>query len=562
MNASHTKTVGQIVIDALVAQGVRRAFCVPGESYLGLMEAVRELGAGFDLVVCRHEGGAAYMAEAAARVSGLPGVCMVTRGPGACNASIGLLTAQHEGTPLLLLVGDVTSGSKGLGAFQDIDLGAFYGGMAKQVFELTHASSAETVMRQALRVAMSGKPGPVVVAFPEDVQFESVVPRGILPETVQPIEPAASCVAQVARQLRQAKAPLFLLGGTQWSPAACEEIARLALRLQLPVATTFRRQELIDNESPSFVGSIGVVTPPRLSEYLEQADLIVLVGGQLGEIETARYSRLTAPRDNRFFVQVGPQIEGLGLVLQPNLPITSDMESFCRALTLAMAAVDLPAPAWAGHTRELRTAFEAFRRPVVFPGKVNPGVAVQALSRVLPPSTICTLGAGNYTHFVLRHHLLRPADTLLAPVCAPMGYSVPAAIAAAMEAPEREVLAYAGDGCFLMNAQELVTAVQRRLRLSVVVLNNGIYGAIRMHQELKYPGRPIAIALHNPDFLLFAQSMGMPARRVLDHAALADTWLEMRRATDGPFLIELPTDPEIISPAKVIAAPVAMAGQP
>ena len=550
-----SRTVGQVVIDALRAQGIRRAFCVPGESYLGILEAVRELGDGFDLVVCRHEGGAAYMAEASARMDGLPGVCMVTRGPGACNASIGIHTARHEGTPLLLLVGDVTAGSKSQAAFQDIDLPGFYGSMAKQVFQVDHAASVETVMRQAFRVAISGKPGPVVIAFPEDVQFESVTPRGILPETLQPIAPAASLVSQVLARLRAAKAPLLLLGGSQWPEAARRDVADFAQAMQLPVASTFRRLELFDNESPCYVGSIGVVTPPALAGYLEQADVIMLLGGQLGEIETARYSRLTSVSEQLFFVQVGPQIESLGLALQPNLAITSDMPCFCAALASAPA---LAAPSWAGTTRELRAAFEQFRQPVQFAGKVNPAQAVMALSQSLPGGMVCSLGGGNYTHFVLRHHRFRPGDVLLAPICAPMGYSVPAAIAAAIADPQREVLAYAGDGCFLMNAQELVTAVQRKLRLSIVILNNGIYGAIRMHQELKYPGRPIATALHNPDFIKYAEAMGLPARRVEDHGQLVATWHALRASTDGPFLIELITDPDIISPAKLIAAATAV----
>lgn len=545
------RTVGQVVIDALLAQGIRRAFCVPGESYLGILEAVRELGDGFDLVVCRHEGGAAYMAEATARMGGLPGVCMVTRGPGACNASIGIHTARHEGTPMLLLVGDVTSGTKSRAAFQDIDLAGFYGSMAKQVFQVDHAASIETVMRQAFRVAMSGKPGPVVIAFAEDVQFESVTPLGILPEVVQPVAPAASLVSQVLARLRAAKAPLLLLGGTHWPEAARRDLAQFVQAMPLPVASTFRRLELFDNDHPCYVGSIGVTTPAALAAYLEQADMILLLGGQLGEIETARYSRLTSVRDDRYFVQVGPQIEALGLALQPQLAITSDMACFCAALAGTPALAE---PAWTGRTRELRTAFEKFRQPVDFPGKVNPAQAVMALSQTLPADMVCSLGGGNYTHFVLRHHRFRPGDMLLAPICAPMGYSVPAAIAAAIAQPQREVLAYAGDGCFLMNSQELVTAVQRRLRLSILILNNGIYGAIRMHQELKYPGRPVATDLHNPDFLKYAEAMGMPARRVVDHRELVETWHALRSSTDGPFLIELMTDPEVISPAKLIVA--------
>ncbi len=544
------RTVGQIVVDAMRAHGVNRAYCVPGESYLGILDAVRELGTAFDLVVCRHEGGAAYMAEASGRLSGRPGVCMVTRGPGACNASIGLHTAQHEGTPMLLLVGDVTTGTKGRVAFQDIDLGSFYGAIAKKVFQVAHPGETATVMRQAFQVALAGKPGPVVVALPEDVQFESVPYSAMRAVRNQDMVPGAAAVGQLLEQLRKATRPLFLLGGTKWSDPARAEFLEFAERFQVPVASTFRRLDLMHNASPSYVGSIGVVTPPALAAYLVKSDLIVLLGGQLGEIETARYSRLTQAEPGRYFVHVAPYAEELGLVLQPDLAISSDMGPICRALA---CAAPLPQPAWAAQRQQLKAAYDDYCRPVQFAGRINPGSAVQMLQEMLPAGAIITLGAGNYTHFVLRHHAFQTPNSLLAPICAPMGYSVPAAIAAALEAPGREVVAYAGDGCFLMNAQELVTAAQRKLRLSVILLNNGIYGSIRMHQELKYPGRAIATELHNPDFVAFANAMGIPARRVREPGELVAAWQELRAAHEGPILIEMQTDPEIIAPQKIIA---------
>jgi acetolactate synthase-1/2/3 large subunit len=550
------RTAGQVVVDTLLSNGITRGYCVPGESYLGLLEAVREVGDAFDLVVCRHEGGASYMAEASGRMTGLPGVCMVTRGPGACNAAIGLHTAQHEGTPLLLLVGDVTTGTKGRSAFQDIDLKAFFGGIAKKVFQVESAESVEHVMRQALQVAMAGKPGPVVVALPEDIQFVSVETTPILPIGPVVTAPSNEAIATLLTKLQSATKPLLVVGGTQWSPQARADILSFAERLDLPLACTFRRQDLVDNDSPCFVGSIGVITPPALSSYLEETDLLVLLDGQLGEIETARYSRLTSVDEGRYFVHVSPAVEELGLVLQPNLAIASAVEPVCRAL---VAAPTVDNAAWSGRRRQLREAYLAFRRPVEFQGRINPGHAIERLSRELPPDSVVTLGAGNYTHFVLRHHELRVAATLLAPVCAPMGYSVPAGIAAALEAPEREVVAYAGDGCFLMNSQELVTAAQRKLRLCIVMLNNGVYGSIRMHQELKYPGRPIATSLHNPDFLLYAQSMGIPSRRVQQQDDLVDAWRQLRKNYDGPIFIELVTDADIISPAKLIESAPATA---
>jgi acetolactate synthase-1/2/3 large subunit len=557
MNAAtntRSRTVGQVVIDTLRAYGVNRAYCVPGESYLGILEAVRELGDAFDLVVCRHEGGAAYMAEASGRMTGLPGVCMVTRGPGSCNATIGLHTALHEGTPLILLVGDVTTGTKGRVAFQDIDFGSTFGGVSKAVLQIDRADSAAGVMRQAFQVAMAGKPGPVVVAITEDVQFETVQATLPLVQWNEPMAPGLDAIAQLSQRLSQAHHPLFVVGGTKWTASARADLQAFAERFQVPVASTFRRLDLMDNACPNYVGSIGVVTPTELGTYLKECDLLVLMGGEFGEIETARYNRLTEVTADRYFVHAAPIMEEFGLVLQPNLAVTTDMGPLCRAL-VEMAPVTKAS--WAKKTQALRLAYEAFCQPVQFEGRINPAVAVEMISEFLPADAVITLGAGNYTHFALRHHQYRAAISLLAPICAPMGYSIPAAIAAALEAPDRDVVAYAGDGCFLMNAQELVTAVHRKLNLTVVLLNNGLYGSIRMHQELRYPGRPIATHLHNPDFQAYAAAFGLPSRQVREPKEVIAAWKELRKAHAGPILIEMLTDPAIISPQRIIEDPKA-----
>jgi len=545
-------TVGQVVIDTLRAYGVNRAYCVPGESYLGILEAVRELGDAFDLVVCRHEGGASYMAEASGRMTGLPGVCMVTRGPGSCNATIGLHTALHEGTPLILLVGDVTTGTKGRVAFQDLDFRSTFGGVAKAVLQIDRADDAAGVMRQAFQVAMAGKPGPVVVSVTEDVQFETVQATLPLVQWNEPMAPGAGAVAQLSERLSQARKPLFVVGGTKWSASARADLQAFAERFNVPVASTFRRQDLIDNACPSYVGTIGGASPPPLEAYLKDCDLLVLMGGEFGEIETARYSRLTEVTAERFFVHAAPIVEKFGLVLQPNLAITTDMGPLCQALVAMASVANAP---WVKKTQELRLAYEAFCEPVKFEGRINPGVAVEMISEFLPADAVITLGAGNYTHFALRHHQYRTANSLLAPICAPMGYSIPAAIAVALEAPDRHVVAYAGDGCFLMNAQELVTAVHRKLNLTVMLLNNGLYGSIRMHQELRYPGKPIATHLHNPDFQAYAAAFGLPSRQVREPKEVMAAWKELRKTHAGPILIEMLTDPAIISPQRIIEDP-------
>ncbi|WP_126282998.1 thiamine pyrophosphate-dependent enzyme [Burkholderia stagnalis] len=549
-NSSTTFSVGHAVVKSIVEHGVQRAFCVPGESYLAILEAIREQGEAFDLVVCRHEGGAAYMAEAAGRITGKPGICMVTRGPGACNAAIGVHTAQHEGTPMILLVGDVTRGTKGQFAFQDVDLQRLYGGMAKEVLEILAPNDVHDVMDRAFRIATTGRPGPVVIGVPEDVQFDEAPSR----DSVDRAKPDQATtpglgMTQVVDRLAAAQRPLIVVGGTGWTKQASLQLARLAERLGVPIASTFRRHDLLDNRSESYVGSIGIFTPPALADYLATTDLVISISGTFGEIETARYKRMVTPSPSRYLVHVARDEAEFDSAVVPNLTIVSDAQNFCSALDHQVLA---PNSSWERQRQTLRASYLAYSEPVNFGNHINPGSAVSALAQRLPDHTVVTLGAGNYTHFVLRHHPFRELDTLLAPICAPMGYSIPAAIAAALQCPAREVVAYAGDGCFLMNAQELVIAVKRRLKLTVILMNNGIYGSIRMHQEFKYPGRAIATDLDNPDFVLFATSMGMAACRIDDPRDLPEVWLKMRLSTEGPIFIEMSTDPAIINTERLI----------
>lgn len=543
-----TRTGGQIVVDILTANGIDRAYCVPGESYLGVLDAVREAGNTFDLHVCRHEGGAAYMAEAYACLTGKPGVCMVTRGPGACNATIGIHTAEQEGVPMILLVGHTTTGTEGRVAFQEIDLQALYGGMAKQVFIAEHAEDIAGIMEEAVALSLSGRPGPVVVGLPEDIQTSAVAAERPKPVEIERPAPEAAQLQQLGVLLAEAKAPLLLLGGMGWQDAARERIAAFAKILNLPTAVSFRRLDLIDNDHPCFVGSLGVGPDPGLVTYAGSADLLILLGGQVGEIETMRFQKLIEGEE-RNVVHIAADRSMFGKVIEPDLAIQADVNAFCAALD--DVAVD-PAPDWSDQLADLRAGYEAYRKPVSFPGRKNPGDAVAALSDLVPADTVVTMGAGNYTHFVLRHHLFRSAHTLLGPINAPMGSSVPAAIAAAQLYPEREVLAYAGDGCFLMNAQELVMAAKQKLRLTVIIFNNGLYGSIRMHQEMNFPGQAIATDIDNPDFVAFADSMNIPAERIEHVHELTGAYRRLREKHAGPILIEMLTDPDITTPQATV----------
>ncbi len=544
------RTGGEVVADALLAWGVTRGFCVPGESYLGLLGALDRARNAFDLVVCRHEGSAAYMAEAYGRMTGRPGVCLVTRGPGASNALIGVATAAQESTPMVLIIGNVSTGSEGRFAFQEIDVKSVFGSVAKWVGVVQRPTDIPHMVGRALSVATSGRPGPVVLAVPDNVQFERVTAPAPVYRPRPAMVASAESVARVSELVSASERPLLLLGGNGWNGDACADIAAFARAHDLPVATTFRRNDLIGAENPSYVGSFGPGVHPAMVAYAAECDLLMLVGGRLGEIETGRYAYLSSPDAHRTFIHAAALSDEFGEVLEPDLAIVTDVAPLCSSL----AALDPPAARpWADRRAALRSSFEAYREPVDFGDKPNPGRAVVALQGVLPDDAIVTMGAGNYTHFVLRHHRFQSRGTLYAPLSAPMGYSIPAAVSAALEHPDREVVAYVGDGCFFMNPQELTTAAARNLRLTVVMFNNGIYGSIRMHEELAEPGMAVATQLHNPDFQVLAKSLGIAARRVTEPADVAVAYEELRAEGKGPIFIELVTDPEVITPQMTIA---------
>lgn len=541
---------GQAIAGHLARAGISRGFCVPGESYLGLLAALDEQGDDFDLVVCRHEGGAAYMAEAYGRLTGKPGLCLVTRGPGACNAMIGVSTAWQESTPMILIIGHVSTGTAERFAFQEVDPRAMFSGISKWVGVVERAADIPHMITRAIRISVSGRPGPVVLAVPDDALLQDVpVQHG--PKIERPARvPAPDDMERVAEMLGAAKSPLVVLGGNGWDRAACRDVTAFAARFDLPVTTTFRRNDLIDNRSNHYIGSFGPVPHPALIAQARQSDLIMLLGGRLSEIETGRYQFLCAPEPHRRFIHAAPLDDEFGEVLAPDLAMTTDV----RPLAAALAA--LPAPAatpWSAKRRALRESFERYHAPVDFGALANPAVAVRSLQAQLPDGAVICAGAGNYSHFILRHHQYHHPGTLLAPLSAPMGYSVPSAICAAMVRPDTEAVAYVGDGCFFMNPQELVLAVKRSLPVTVVLFNNGIYGSIRMHQELSKTAIGVATTLDNPDFQSLARAFGMASRRLTDPAEVGQAYCDLRAGTSGPILIELMTDPEIINTQMTIS---------
>ncbi len=543
------RTGGQILADQLLLQGSELAFCVPGESYLALLDGLYGHRERFRIVNCRHEGAAANAADAYGKLTGRPGVCMVTRGPGATHAAVGVHTAMQDSTPLLLLVGQVARHERGREAFQELDYEAVFGPMAKWAHELTDAASIPEVLARAYSVATSGRPGPVVIALPEDVLAEQAeVPDGA-PHVAYQTGPDHGQLRQLEQRLEAAERPFVLVGGGPWDAEACERFTAWALASGLPVAATFRRQDLVDNTSPCYVGDVGIGVNPRLAQRVRDCDLLIVIGARLTEIETQGYTLPSPPPHTpQPLVHVHPDADELGRVYVPDLSILGGV----RELAAALRPVD--GGRWAAWTAAARADYEAHLRHAPAPGAgVDMGDVVAHLRGALPPDAVLTNGAGNFSGWLARFYQWRRFGTQLAPQSGAMGYGVPAAIAAQVLHPERLVVALAGDGDFEMYEAELATAMQEGLPIVVIVVNNSTYGTIRMHQERRYPERVIATDLRNPDFVALARAHGAHGERVLD-AADFPAALTRAREAGGPALIELVTDPEALTPHASLSA--------
>ncbi|MDB5962803.1 MAG: thiamine pyrophosphate protein domain protein TPP-binding [Massilia sp.] len=539
-----SRTGGQILVDALKINHVEHAFCVPGESYLPVLDALYDARAQIQLTVCRQEGGAAYMADAYGKMTGRPGICFVTRGPGATNASVGVHTAFQDSTPMILFIGQVGSDCVEREAFQEIDYRRMFGEMAKWVASIDRADRIPEFVNRAFQVATSGRPGPVVLALPEDVLTDLASVADALPHKPVQASPAADQIESLRAMLASAERPLLVLGGSTWDAAACERVERVAERLQLPVAVSFRRQDLFDNRHPNYAGDVGIGINPKLAERVRGADLLIVAGARLGEMTTGSYTLLDPARPQAQLVHVHPGAEELGRVYQAALQINSGMPQFVAALE-ALAGID--GSRWAGWTRDANADYRANLLSQPTPaGSFDFGAAMHWLNETLPRDAILCNGAGNYSGWVHRFYQYGRFRTQLAPTNGSMGYGVPAAVAAKIIEPQRTVVAFAGDGCYMMNGQELATAVQYGAAIIIVVLNNGMYGTIRMHQEMRYPERISGTELVNPDFAALAQAYGAHGEvveRTEDFAAA----FERARAAGKPALIEVRIDPEIIT---------------
>jgi acetolactate synthase-1/2/3 large subunit len=542
-----SRTGARILVDQLVVHGVDVAFCVPGESYIAVLDALRD--APIRLVVARHEAGAANMAEAYGKLTGRPGICFVTRAPGATHAATGVYTAFQDSTPLILFVGQVPLEHRGREAFQELDYDEAFGAMTKLALEVEEPAHFPEATARAFQTAGSGRPGPVVVALPEDVLSDEADVEDAAPYSLARPAPSVEDLARARELLSAAARPLIVVGGGAWSPQAAADLRTFAEASALPVAASFRRQDYIDNMSPSYAGVLTIGHDRSLAQRLREADLLLVIGSRLGDIATRGYTTLEPPRIPQTLVHVHADPEELGRVFQPDLPIVADSAEFLAA---ACALEPIDGSHRASWTESAHADFLASLRHQRGPGDLDIGDAMQHLRERLPEDAILTNGAGNYTVWCHRFYAFRRYRTQLAPCSGAMGYGIPAAIAAKVLHPGRTVVCISGDGDFLMSGHELAAAVQEELPIIVLVVNNGMYGTIRMHQERLFPGRVVGTDLVNPDFAAWAHAFGAYGEVVLRSEDFADAF-ERALAQHRPALLELRVDSEAITPRQTLS---------
>lgn len=538
---------GKVLIDQLEAQGATAAFTVPGESFLAALDGLHDSNR-IKTIICRQEGGAAMMAEAWGKITGQPGVCFVTRGPGAANAMSGLHIAQQDSTPMVLFVGMPAREHEDREAFQEIEVKQLFSSFVKWAGVIRQTERIPEYVSRAFHAARSGRPGPVVLGLPEDMLSAACDPSDAKPARVAEPCPGAGDLELLQDKLAKAARPVMIVGGPGWSRDIQRSVEAFAERFDLPVAPAFRYQDYIDNRHRCHVGCAGIGIDPKLSAAIKQADVLIVVGARLGEMTTSQYTLLDIPNPKQFLVHVHPSPDELGSVYRADLPIAATAGGFAAALQRLEPPAHI---AWSGLRAELRAVYEQSLKPIPLPGAVRLADVVRTVSRMLPEDGIVTNGAGNYAAFVHRYFEYKGYRTQLAPTSGSMGYGLPAAIAAKLAHPTRPVVNFQGDGCFLMTGQELATAVQYALPIVTVVANNGVYGTIRMHQERDYPNRVIGTTLVNPDFAAYARCFGAEGYTVEATKDFAPVF-EQALNTGKPAVIELKIDPEAISPRKTL----------
>ncbi|KAF2992679.1 thiamine pyrophosphate-binding protein [Methylocystis sp. MJC1] len=548
MNAIVEISAAQALVDQLIANGVDHIFCVPGESYLAVLDACYERNV--KLTVCRNEAGAAMMADAYGKATGRPGICFVTRGPGAANAFAGVHIAQHDSTPMILFIGQIERSNRDRGAFQEVDYRAMFAGQTKWTAEIDDGARVTEYVSRAFHVALAGRPGPVALALPKDMLEERVLPRPCPPAAAVETAPGAEAMDALATMIAEAKRPLFVLGGTRWDETASRRMMDWASAFDMPVATSYRRLPLFDPLHDCYAGDLGLAANPKLVARARASDLFVLVGGRLGEIPSQGYKLLDIPAPRTRFVHIYPQGEEFGRVYAPTLAIHASPKAFIEMLAKQEPPAVRP---WREETRQAHQDYLGFSRSFAPSADVDLAQTMIWLSDHLPSDAVICNGAGNYASWIHRYFRFRSYNSHFAPTSATMGYGVPAAVAIKRLYPERLVVSLNGDGDFLMNGQEFATAVQYDLPIIVVVCDNASYGTIRMHQERNYPARVVGTDLRNPDFAAYARAFGGYGARVERTQDFPEAF-EAARASGLPSIIHLMMDPDRITPTANLSA--------
>ncbi len=538
---------GQILVDQLAINGAKCAFTVPGESFLAALDGLH--GASIKTIICRQEGGASMMAEAWGKMTGKPGICFVTRGPGLANAMAGLHIAQQDSTPMILFLGLPAADTEDREAFQEIETKSVLGTFVKWAAVVRDTKRIPEYVSRAYHTAMSGRPGPVVIGLPEDMLSAEADVADAKPAQVAVSAPSGQAMSALSAALAKAERPLMIVGGPGWSIETARHVEAFADKLSIPLATAFRYQDYVDNRHRCYVGCAGIGIDPKLAAAVKSADLLVVVGARLGEMTTSAYTLLDIPNPKQTFVHVHPSPDELGTVYRADIPIVSTASAFADALRGLNVA---PKPAWAAQTAELRAACVAAWKPLPTPGNVQLERIMRHCSETLPEDAIVTNGAGNYAAFLHRYFEYKNYRSGLAPTSGSMGYGLPAAIAAKLASPKQTVVNFAGDGCFMMTCQELATAMMYDLPIVTVLVNNGMYGTIRMHQEREYPTRVVGTQLRNPDFAAFARSFGAHGETVTQTEQFGPA-LQRALASGVAAIIEVKTDPEAISVKQTIS---------
>ncbi len=537
---------GKILVDQLEINGAKAAFTVPGESFLAALDGLH--GAGIETIICRQEGGCSMMAEAYGKATGTPGLCFVTRGPGLANAMAGLHIAQQDSTPMILFLGLPASDTEDREAFQEVETKSLLGTFVKWVAVIRDIKRIPEYVSRAYHVAMSGRPGPVVLGLPEDMLASEAEVIDAKAAKVPVSAPANSDMVALKAALEKAERPLMIVGGPGWSKQVQTQFEAFADRNNLPVASAFRYQDYFDNRHRCYAGCAGIGIDPKLTAAIKSSDLLIVVGARMGEMTTSGYTLIDIPNPKQTFVHVHPSGDELGSVYRADLPIVSGAASFAAALSGLNIAAN---PKWKAHTAALNEAAVAYRKPLETPGKVKLEQVMLAVSDMLPEDAVVTNGAGNYAAFLHRYFQYKGYRTGLAPTSGSMGYGLPAAIGAKVADRKRTVVNFAGDGCFMMTCQELATCMQYDLPIVTVLVNNGMYGTIRMHQEREYPARVSGTKLTNPDFAAFARSFGAHGETVTETSEFKAAF-ERALKSGKPAIIEVKTDPEAISVGRTI----------